>query len=170
MYFYTNRALKEREQSRWQKGTSLPMRQIMLLTGRILIKAWREITSACAQKWSRDKAELEDSQTAWNSPLCPKWCKTYSFFKFIWEPKWYIRNAKSSAEQNSKYILASFKQSLRSISSCNRLHVPVKMKRHVVSWWQNAPWAKFYVTERPIIAVRAAHMEKSTGFWLLKRN
>jgi len=71
---------------------------------------------------------------------------------------------KFSTEENFKYILASFKKSLRSISSCNRLHVTVKMKRHVISWWQNTPWAKFYVTESPVIAVRAAHMEQSTGF------
>lgn len=111
MHYNTNRALKECEQSQYQKGTSPPMRQAMMLTGRILIKTWREITSASAQEWSRNKAESQSNcQTAWSLPLCPKLCKTYSFFKFIWESKWDIGNAKSSAEENSKYILASFKK------------------------------------------------------------
>lgn len=64
MHFHTNIGLKGCESQCAKKAPTSSMRVVMILTGWILIKAQREATSACAQERSRDKARLEESQTA----------------------------------------------------------------------------------------------------------
>lgn len=55
---------------------------------------------------------------------------TYSFIKFIWEPEWDVRNVYVWCWTESRINHCFILKSLRSISSCNRLHFIVKMKTH----------------------------------------